>query len=347
MRGSTFTLSLSKGEGYAGWMNASAEPLLSVENLHTSFFTQDGTVKAVQETGFSVRRGEILGIVGESGCGKTTAGLSVMGLVPYPGRVVDGRIRFRGTDLDEMDEDERRILRGEAMAMIFQDPQAALNPLITIGDQIAEIFNAHGRVDADEVREQTLDGLASLGLPDPDYVMRSYPWEMSGGMCQRVMLAMMLALKPELLIADEPTSALDVTLQAEILDRLMGLAKDAGTAIILITHDMGVIARAADRVLVMYGGRIVESADTVTLFHNPRHPYTAALLNAMPRLDRDTRPLRGVPGAPPDLLDAPDECPFLPRCNKATVTCRTNPMPPLDEVGEGHTLACYNPVTPD
>ena len=326
-------------------MSTSLEPLLSVENLHTSFFTQSGTVKAVQETSFAVRRGEILGIVGESGCGKTTAGLSVMGLVPYPGQIVGGRINFRGADLDEMDEDDRRILRGEAMAMIFQDPQAALNPLITIGDQIAEIFNAHGRVDADEVREETLVALASLGLPDPEYVMQSYPWEMSGGMCQRVMLAMMLVLEPELLIADEPTSALDVTLQAEILDRLMGLAKESGTGIILITHDMGVIARAADRVLVMYGGRIVESADTVTLFNNPKHPYTAALLNAMPRLDRDTRPLHGIPGAPPDLLDPPDECPFLPRCNKATVVCRTNPMPPLVTIDEGHTLACYNPLT--
>ena len=326
-------------------MSASIEPLLSVENLRTSFFTQAGTVKAVQDTSFVVRPGEILGIVGESGCGKTTAGLSVMGLVPYPGSVVGGRILFRGTNLDEMDEDERRIMRGEAMAMIFQDPQAALNPLITIGDQIAEIFNAHGRVDADEVREQTLVALSSLGLPDPEHVMQSYPWELSGGMCQRVMLAMMLVLEPELLIADEPTSALDVTLQSEILDRIMGLAKDSGTAVILITHDMGVLARAADNVIVMYGGRIVESADTVTLFHNPKHPYTAALLNAVPRLDRDMRPLRGIPGAPPDLLDAPDECPFLPRCNKATVVCRTNPMPPLVTIGEGHTLACYNPLT--
>ncbi|MCY4575333.1 MAG: ABC transporter ATP-binding protein [Chloroflexi bacterium] len=326
-------------------MSASIEPLLSVENLRTSFFTQAGTVKAVQDTSFVVRPGEILGIVGESGCGKTTAGLSVMGLVPYPGSVVGGRILFRGTNLDEMDEDDRRIMRGEAMAMIFQDPQAALNPLITIGNQIAEIFNAHGRVDADEVREQTLVALSSLGLPDPEHVMQSYPWELSGGMCQRVMLAMMLVLEPELLIADEPTSALDVTLQSEILDRIMGLAKDSGTAVILITHDMGVLARAADNVIVMYGGRIVESADTVTLFHNPKHPYTAALLNAIPRLDRDMRPLRGIPGAPPDLLDAPDECPFLPRCNKATVVCRTNPMPPRVTIGEGHTLACYNPLT--
>ena len=326
-------------------MSASIEPLLSVENLRTSFFTQAGTVKAVQDTSFVVRRGEILGIVGESGCGKTTAGLSVMGLVPYPGSVVGGRILFRGTNLDDMDEDDRRIMRGEAMAMIFQDPQAALNPLITIGNQIAEIFNAHGRVDADEVREQTLVALSSLGLPDPEHVMQSYPWELSGGMCQRVMLAMMLVLEPELLIADEPTSALDVTLQSEILDRIMGLAKDSGTAVILITHDMGVLARAADNVIVMYGGRIVESADTVTLFHNPKHPYTAALLNAIPRLDRDMRPLRGIPGAPPDLLDAPDECPFLPRCNKATVVCRTNPMPPLVKIDEGHTLACYNPLT--
>ena len=326
-------------------MTTPTEPLLSVENLHTSFFTEDGTVKAVQGTSFAVQRGEILGIVGESGCGKTTAGLSVMGLITHPGRVVDGRIRFRGRDLEDMDEDERRILRGEAMAMIFQDPQASLNPLMTVGDQIAEIFQAHGRIGADEVRQRTEDALASLGLADPAYVMNSYPWQMSGGMCQRVMLAMMLVLEPELLIADEPTSALDVTLQAEILERIMRLAKEHGTAVILITHDMGVIARAADRVMVMYGGRVMEAADTVTLFHNPQHPYTSALLNSVPRLDRDMRPLRGVPGAPPDLLNPPDECPFLPRCNKATVACRTQPMPPLTAVGDGHTLACYNPMT--
>ena len=184
----------------------------------------------MQGTSFAVERGEILGIVGESGCGKTTAGLSVMGLITHPGRVVDGRIRFRGRDLDEMDEDERRILRGEEMAMIFQDPQASLNPLMTVGDQIAEIFQAHGRIGADEVRQQTEDALASLGLADPAYVMNSYPWQMSGGMCQRVMLAMMLVLEPELLIADEPTSALDVTLQAEILERILRLAKEHGTA---------------------------------------------------------------------------------------------------------------------
>ena len=330
---------------YPRGMSTPSEPLLDVRSLHTSFFTQDGTVKAVQGTSFTVQRGEILGIVGESGCGKTTAGLSIMGLVPFPGRVVNGEIRFRGADLDEMDAEERRILRGEAMAMIFQDPQASLNPLISIGDQIAEIFQTHGRVDAEEVRQQTVEALTSLGLPDPDRVMGSYPWELSGGMCQRVMLAMMLVLEPELLIADEPTSALDVTLQAEILDRIMGLARDAGTAIILITHDMGVLARAADRVIVMYGGHIVESADTVTLFRSPRHPYTAALLDSIPRIDRDMRPLRGVPGAPPDLLDPPDECPFLPRCNKATASCRTMPMPPLTYSDEGHAFACYNPIT--
>ena len=323
------------------------EPLLSVENLHTSFFTQDGTVKAVQQVSFSVGAGEILGIVGESGSGKTMMGLSVMGLVPYPGRIVDGSIRFRGMDLDEMDEDERRILRGEAMAMTFQDPQSSLNPLMKIGDQIAEILYAHGRHFDLDVREQTLEALASLGLPDPELVMESYPWQISGGMCQRVMLAMMLILEPELLIADEPTSALDVTLQAEILERILGLARDRRAGIILITHDMGVIARAADRVMVMYGGRILESAETVELFRNPKHPYTWALLQSVPRLDSERATLRGVPGAPPDLLNPVDECPFLPRCNKATVTCRTSPMPDLVDAGDGHQIACYNPITED
>ena len=319
--------------------------MLSVEGLHTSYVTRDGTVRAIQDASFFVHAGEILGIVGESGSGKTTAGLATMGLVPYPGRVTGGRIRFHGHDLNELDEDERRLLRGEAMAMIFQDPQAALNPLMTIGAQMAEIFNTHGQIVHSQVREQTEDALASLGLPDPGRILQSYPWQLSSGMCQRVMIAMMLVLEPELLIADEPTSAQDVTLQAEILERILGLAKDHGMGVILITHDMGVMARAADRVMVMYAGRIVESADTVSLFRNPQHPYTWALLQSMPRLDSDRRALRNVPGAPPDLLDPPDECPFLARCHKATVSCRTMPMPPLRTIGAGHMLACYNPMT--
>ena len=321
------------------------EPLLTVENLHTSFFVQDGTVKAVQQASFSVGAGEILGIVGESGSGKTMIGLSIMGLVPYPGQVVDGSIRFRGRELRDLSEDEHRMLRGDAMAMIFQDPQSSLNPLMKVGDQIAEMLYAHGRHFDGDVRELTLEALASLGLGDPGLVMESYPWELSGGMCQRVMLAMMLVLDPELLIADEPTSAVDVTLQAEILERILGLAKDRGAAIILITHDMGVIARVADRVMVVYGGQILESAETVELFRNPQHPYTWALLQSVPRLDTDRRPLRGVPGAPPDLLNPVDECPFLPRCNKATVACRTSPMPDLVESGDSHMIACYNPIS--
>lgn len=273
--------------------------------------------------------------------------LSIMGLVPYPGRVVSGSIRLRGKDLLAIEEDERRKLRGNTMAMIFQDPIASLNPLMTIGGQIAEIINAHMIASPEAVQDGTLNALKSVGLPEPERVAASYPWELSGGMCQRIMLAMMMILEPELLIADEPTSSLDTTLQAEMLERIQSLSEERNTAVILITHNMGVVARVADRVMVMYGGRMMETAETVDLFTHPAHPYTWALLNAVPRLDDTERGLRAVPGAPPDLMNPVDECPFLARCNKATVACRTSPMPPMehsDMLSEEHLLACYNPI---
>ena len=328
-------------------MTETGEPLLEVEGLSTSFFSQDGTVKAIQDASFSLHPGEILGIVGESGSGKTMTALSIMGLVPYPGRVVSGSIRLRGKDLLAIEEDERRKLRGNTMAMIFQDPIASLNPLMTIGGQIAEIINAHMIASPEAVQDGTLNALKSVGLPEPERVAASYPWELSGGMCQRIMLAMMMILEPELLIADEPTSSLDTTLQAEMLERIQSLSEERNTAVILITHNMGVVARVADRVMVMYGGRMMETAETVDLFTHPAHPYTWALLNAVPRLDDTERGLRAVPGAPPDLMNPVDECPFLARCNKATVACRTSPMPPMehsDMLSEEHLLACYNPI---
>ena len=329
-------------------MTTGTEPLLEVEDLSTSFFSQDGTVKAVQSASFSLQPGEVLGIVGESGSGKTMTALSIMGLVPYPGRIVSGRIRLHGRDLLEMGEEERRQLRGQAMAMIFQDPVASLNPLMTIGKQVEEIIKAHKTASSPRaIHNEALDALQGVGLPEPRMVMDSYPWELSGGMCQRVMLAMMMILEPELLIADEPTSSLDTTLQAEMMERIQALSTQKGTAVILITHNIGIVARVADRVLVMYGGRMLEMAETVELFAHAAHPYTWALLNAVPRLDDVDRTLRTVPGAPPDLKDPVDECPFLARCNKATVACRTSPMPPLEHperLDEGHLVACYNPI---
>ncbi len=321
------------------------EPLLEVENLSTSFFTHEGTVKAVQNSSFAIRPGEVLGVVGESGSGKSVTALSIMGLVPYPGRVTSGAIRYRGRELLGLPEDEMRKLRGEEIAMIFQDPMAALNPLMTVGNQVEELLAAHEAVSQRAMWDMTLDSLRSVGLPDPEVIMDSYPWQLSGGMCQRVMLAMMLILEPDLLIADEPTSSLDTTLQAEMLERIYALSRQRGTAVILITHNLGVVARVADRVLVMYGGRTMEQAETFDLYQRPAHPYTWALLNAVPRLDDPLdRDLRPVPGQPPDLKDPVDECPFLPRCNKATVECRTSPMPPLDPVEPDHVVACYNPV---
>jgi oligopeptide/dipeptide ABC transporter ATP-binding protein len=325
-------------------MHVAAAPLLEVEELSTSFFTQEGTIKAVQEASFSIYPGEILGIVGESGSGKTMTALSIMGLVPHPGRIVQGAVRFRGQDVLHMQDEERRRLRGDAMAMIFQNPVASLNPLMTVGDQVAEIIKAHADIPSRAVHEASLEALRGVGLPEPRQVLDSYPFQLSGGMCQRVMLAMMMIREPELLIADEPTSSLDTTLQAEMMERIQALSKRKGTAVILITHNMGVLARVADRVLVMYGGRLVETAETVSLFKRPAHPYTWALLNAVPRLDDVDRGLRTVPGLPPDLKDPADECPFLPRCNKATVVCRTSSMPPLEEIEPDHRVACYNPI---
>ena len=320
-------------------------PLLEVENLSTSFFTNEGTIKAVQSSSFSVSPGEVLAVVGESGSGKSVTALSIMGLVPYPGRVISGSVRYRGRELLDLPEEDMRELRGDNIAMIFQDPVAALNPLMTIGDQVKEMLAAHGAWSQNKMWDLTLGSLRSVGLPDPRLVMESYPWQLSGGMCQRVMLAMMLILEPELLLADEPTSSLDTTLQAEMLERIQALSRQRGTAVVLITHNLGVVARVADRVLVMYGGRMMEQAETVALYQSPAHPYTWALLNAVPRLDdpldRELRPLRGQP---PDLKDPVDECPFVPRCNKATNECRTSPMPPHELVAPDHTVACYNPI---
>ncbi|MBI4329512.1 MAG: ABC transporter ATP-binding protein [Chloroflexi bacterium] len=319
-------------------------PVLEVQGLATYFFTREGVVKAVNGVTFALQPGEIMGLVGESGCGKTVTGLSILRIVPYPGRIVHGSIRFEGKELLNSSEQEMRQVRGEKIAMVFQDPAHSLNPVMTIGEQIEEAILSHWEIPLREARERTLEAMHEVGLPNPRQIISSYPYELSGGMCQRVMMAVVLTMRPRVLIADEPTSALDTTLQAEMMDRLLALRETAGTAIILITHNLGLLAKVADRIAIMYAGDIAEEAETTALFRRPTHPYTYALLQSVTRLDVPDRALRSLPGSPPNLIDLPDECPFIPRCSKATSQCRTSPMPAVREVEPGHTVACYNPI---
>ena len=321
-----------------------ARSLLQVQDLHTHFFTREGVVKAVNGVSFSLYPGRVLGLVGESGCGKTVTALSILRLVPYPGRVVGGHIYYEGRDLLALSGEEMRRLRGKEISVVFQDAQASLNPILPAGLQVEEVLHAHTRMSKGAARERAADLLEEVGLPDPYQVMDRYPFQLSGGMAQRVMLAISLALGPRVLIADEPTTGLDVTLQADFLVRLKRLQQERGMAVLLITHDMGVIASTADEVAVIYAGRIVEFAEVRELFRRPLHPYTWGLFRALPRLDRPDAPLYPVRGTPPNLVDLPDQCPFLPRCPKATSTCRLNPMPPLEEAALGHRVACYNPI---
>lgn len=320
--------------------------LVRIQDLRTHFFTPEGVAKAVNGVNLTLRRGRTLAIVGESGCGKTTLALSLMRLVPYPGRVVGGQVLLGGQDILQMTDDQLRKLRGRVISMIFQDPQSGLNPVLSIGEQVVEIITNHLPISKSEAKRQALAALAQMGLPDPERIADSYPFQLSGGMCQRVMIAIATTLNPEVLIADEPTANLDVTVQAGILRELELLKQRQHTAILLITHDLGVVARVADDVAVMYGGSIVESGDPISIFHRPQHPYTWALLSTLPRVDRNRsgEQLPYIRGSPPDLIGLPDECPFLPRCNKAVVACRTQPMPPLEEAEPGHFVACYNPV---
>jgi oligopeptide/dipeptide ABC transporter ATP-binding protein len=319
-------------------------PLLEVNNLHTYFGTNEGIVKAVNGVSLSLEENSVLGVVGESGSGKTMTALSVLRLVPYPGQVVAGQIMYEGRDLLQMSDDEMRHIRGRQISLIFQDAASALNPVITIGSQVEELMLEHTAMSKREARQVTTNLLANMGIPDAKQMLRRYPFQLSGGMAQRVMMAIGVALKPRLLIADEPTSNLDVTLQAEMLQRLRILRQENGTAIMLITHDLGVIAQMAENVAVIYGGYVVEYADTPTLYRRPMHPYTWGLFQSLPRLDAVNQRLRPLSGAPPQMLDPPDQCPFLHRCAKATVECRTSPRPPLTEAEPGHQLACYNPV---
>lgn len=290
------------------------EVLLDVRDLKTYFFTEAGIVPAVAGVDLTVKRGEVLGIVGESGCGKSVTSLSIMGLVSRPGKVVDGEILFDGEDLAKLSESEMTRIRGNRISMIFQQPQSCLNPVFTVGEQLGEVLDIHQSMGKAAAEKRAIELLEMVGIPEPASRVKAFPHELSGGMAQRVMIAMALACVPELLIADEPTTALDVTIQAQILDLMRNLGERLDTSIILITHDLGVVAEMCDRVLVMYAGRIVEEATVEDLFESPAHPYTQALIASTPVLGQAEKELVPIPGSVPDLIDLPVGCKFAPRC---------------------------------
>jgi oligopeptide transport system ATP-binding protein len=317
------------------------QPVLQVKGLKTQFFTDDGVVQAVDDISFDLHAGETLGIVGESGCGKSVTALSILRLVQEPGRIVAGQILFRGNDLVTMPEDDVRQIRGKDIAMIFQDPLSSLNPVLRVGFQIAEAIEAHQRVPGKVALGRAVELLKQVRIPAAESRVRDYPHQFSGGMRQRAMIAMALANSPSILIADEPTTALDVTVQAQILELLRDLNQDLKTAIILITHNMGVVAGLCSRVIVMYAGRIVEHGPVDQIFKNPQHPYTWSLLQSMPRLDSDRRQrLISIEGLPPDLIAPPSGCRFNPRCQFKIGRC-LHDDPPLMEVGPGQEAACW------
>ena len=321
-------------------------PLLEATGLTTQFFTQDGVVRAVNGISFHVEEGETLGIVGESGCGKSVTVLSVMRLIPQPpGRIVAGEVLFQEQDLLELPDNEMRQIRGNHIAMIFQDPMTSLNPVLTIGRQIGEALELHLHMKKDEARKRSAELLEMVGIPQAEDRLDDYPHQFSGGMRQRAMIAMGLACNPQLLIADEPTTALDVTIQAQIVELVKRLRDEVGMAIIWITHDLGVIAGLADRMMVMYAGFIVEEAMVKDLYADPRHPYTIGLLGSLPRLDeiRDEK-LTSIEGLPPDLIALPPGCPFEARCVYALEKCKTE-RPVLEPVGPRHRIACWVDVT--
>jgi len=320
------------------------EHILRVENLHVCFDAKDGAVKAVNGINLSLQEDSIMALVGESGSGKTVTALATLGLLPYPGRVTEGRVLFNGENLLEMGTEQLRQIRGKDISMVFQEPRSSLNPTISIGTQVEEVLLAHTSVTKQEARSWAEELLTEMDLPEAHSILSQYPFQLSGGMCQRVMLSVALALRPKVLIADEPTSNLDTTLQANILSHLKRLKSEYGTTILLITHDLGVVAQMADSVAVIYAGAVVEYADTTSLFQHPSHPYTWGLFQALPRLDDARRSLRPMRGHPPDMVNLPDECPFLPRCFKATNVCRLSPKPTLRVIEHRHTVACFNEI---
>ena len=316
--------------------------IMGIENLYTSFYTKEGEVKAVNGINLSLYEKSILGVVGESGSGKSATALSIMRLLPEPGVIKSGSVHFEKLNVLELNYEELRQVRGKDMAMIFQEPLSALNPLVNIEPHMQEVLQAHSSMSKRDAKDISLQLLAEFDIPSPSETLKLYPFQLSGGQIQRVMIAMSMAWQPRMLIADEITSNLDVTLQADVLDRLRRLISEKQSSIVLITHDMGVIAQLAEFVAVMYAGSIVEYSSTIDLFNKPYHPYTDALLQTIPRLDQPDRNLQQIPGSPPDLIDLPDQCPYLSRCSKATNQCRLEPRPLLREIRPGHFVACYN-----
>jgi peptide/nickel transport system ATP-binding protein len=319
--------------------------LLEVENLTTHFFGKRGVTRAVDGITFSVDQGEIVGIVGESGSGKSVASLSIMRLVDQPGRIVDGSVLFEGRDLLTLRREEMRALRGRRISMVFQEPGSSMNPVLKVGFQIAEAIRSHETVSTQEARKRSLELMELVGIPDADRRIDQYPHQFSGGMLQRLMIAMGLALSPSLIIADEPVTALDVTIQAQILDLLRDLRDQTTAAVLLITHDMGVVAEVCDRVIVMYLGRIVEEAPVQELFDDPKHPYTQGLLNSIPRIDSKRDWLDAIPGSIPSPHELPSGCRFSNRCSQVMDVCHRID-PELDPINPGHRVAChlYDPV---
>lgn len=319
-------------------------PVLKVQGLKTWFYTRHGIGKSVDGVDLEILPGEVLGVVGESGCGKSVTALSIMRLIPPPGKIESGQLLFGEKDLLQLSSVEMARLRGDKISMIFQDPTSALNPVMESGEQIAEVFKIHRINSEKHNKEKAVEMLEKVGIPDPFQRAKSYPHELSGGMAQRVMIAMALACEPELLIADEPTTALDVTIQSQILDLIRKLQQETGTSTILITHDLGVVAEMADRVAVMYAGEIVEESDVATLFEDPQHPYSQRLLESIPVLGGNKEELAVIPGRVPSLVGLPDGCRFASRCEarkKAKLTVCTDSSPSLKEIALGHKVRCW------
>jgi oligopeptide/dipeptide ABC transporter ATP-binding protein len=317
--------------------------LLEISNLKTYYNTEEGMVKAVDGIDLWINKGEVLGLVGESGCGKSTVAMSILRLVPKPGKIYDGKIILEGNNLFDIDEEEMREARGGKISIIWQDPMSSLNPVFTIGDQIAEAIKLHQNIqNKDEIKEKIIKLLDKVGIPDAERRLKEYPHEFSGGMRQRVMIAMALSCNPKLLIADEPTTSLDVTIQAQILDLMRDLQHEFESSILLITHNLGVIAEMADKVAVMYAGKIVEYSDVLTIFKKSRHPYTIALLESTPRIDVIQKKLTSIPGMVPNLIYPPTGCRFHPRCKYTTDICsKTEPL--FREIVSGHYVSCHLP----
>ena len=318
-----------------------SEHLLEIRDLKVSFFTPAGEVKAVNGVTYDLDEGRVLGIVGESGSGKSVSVSALMQLLAYPGRVVGGSITFDGKDILAMNEDEIQAVRGKDIGMIFQDPMTSLNPVFTIGNQLVETMRRHTKISRKEAWDRSVEMLRLVGINNPEHRMKQYPYEFSGGMRQRAMIAMTLLCDPKLLIADEPTTALDVTIQAQILELMKELRKKINAAIIMITHDLGIVSDICDDVIVMYAGRIVERGSIDDIFYRPAHPYTQGLLRCLPRLDSDgTKPLEPIEGTPVDLLAMPKGCAFAPRCDKCMKVCLSE-QPPVFRMGEGHLSSCW------